>query len=133
MASRRQIPPPSRPRRRQKLVPVPLWVAGKLARYQAMREHLFSNVDLALRLGVSETAVRRMLDPDHDTKIEKPQTAIQRSRCWASFSVWLSQTRRDHSGCPTAKRNGGAAMDYGAPPFVRYSGSNHARARSRTG
>lgn len=77
IASRLPIPAPSRPRRGQKLVPVPLWIAGKLALYVAMRERRLSNVELARRLGVSETVVRRMLDPDHDTKIEKLQAALQ--------------------------------------------------------
>ena len=34
------------------------------------------NTDLAKRLGVSETVVRRMLDPKHNTKPEKIQAAL---------------------------------------------------------
>jgi antitoxin HicB len=57
-------------------VPVPLWVAGKLALYLTMREQKITNSDLARRLGVRETVVRRMLDPDHATKSEKLQAAL---------------------------------------------------------
>jgi antitoxin HicB len=32
--------------------------------------------DLAKRIGVSETVVRRMLDPKHNTKPEKIQAAL---------------------------------------------------------
>ncbi len=57
-------------------VPVPLWIAGKLALYLAMREQGISNSALARRLGVRETVVRRMLDPDHETRSEKLQAAL---------------------------------------------------------
>jgi antitoxin HicB len=71
------VPTPSAPKRGQRLVPVPLWIAGKLALYSAMREQGLSNNALACRLGVRETVVRRMLDPDHATKSEKLQTAME--------------------------------------------------------
>ena len=71
------IPPPSHVRRGQRLVPVPLWIAGKLALYLTMHEKGISNSELARRLGVRETVVRRMLDPDHDTKSEKLQSALE--------------------------------------------------------
>jgi len=41
-----------------------------------MRESGMRNTELAKRLGVSETVVRRMLDPKHSTKPEKIQTAL---------------------------------------------------------
>lgn len=77
IAEKSQIPAPSPLRRGQRLVPVPLWIAGKLALYLAMRERHISNSELARRLGVRETVVRRMLDPDHDTKSEKLQAALE--------------------------------------------------------
>ena len=76
MAEKNAVPHPSRLRSGQRLVPVPLWVAGKLALYQAIREAGISNSELARRLGVRETIVRRMLDPDHDTKAERLQAAL---------------------------------------------------------
>ena len=41
-----------------------------------MREQKITNSELARRLGVRETVVRRMLDPDHATKAEKLQAAL---------------------------------------------------------
>ena len=50
------------------------WIAPKLALYLRMREFGINNSKLARKLGVRETVVRRMLDPDHATKTEKLQT-----------------------------------------------------------
>jgi antitoxin HicB len=54
----------------------PFWIAGKLALYSALREQGISNSELARRLGVRETVIRRMLDPDHATKPERLQAAL---------------------------------------------------------
>lgn len=70
------IPPPSKPRRGQHLIGVPLYLAAKLALYLAVREQRIPNTELARRLRVSETVVRRMLSPKHDTKPEKIQAAL---------------------------------------------------------
>ncbi len=77
IAEKSEIPAPSRLKRGQRLVPVPLWIAGKLALYLTMIEQGVSNSELARRLGVRETVVRRMLDPDHDTRSEKIQAALE--------------------------------------------------------
>ena len=53
-----------------------LFRSPKLALYLAMRERRMPNTELAKRLGVSETVVRRMLNPKHDTKPEKIQAAL---------------------------------------------------------
>jgi antitoxin HicB len=71
-----EIPPPSKPKCGQHLISVPLYLAPKLALYLAMRERRMANTELAKRLGVSETVVRRMLNPKHDTKPEKIQAAL---------------------------------------------------------
>lgn len=76
LSERGQIPKPSKVKPGLQLVPVPLWIAGKMALYVAMREQGLSNVALAAKLGVRETVVRRMLDPNHDTKSEKLQAAL---------------------------------------------------------
>lgn len=70
------IPDPSKLKRGQYPVSVPLYLAPKLALYLAMRDTGIRNTDLAKRLGVSETVVRRMLDPKHNTKPERIQTAL---------------------------------------------------------
>jgi antitoxin HicB len=71
-----EIPTPSRAKRGQRQVPVPLWLAPKLGLYVAMRDQRVSNSELARRLGVHERVVRRMLDPKHATKAEKIQAAL---------------------------------------------------------
>ena len=70
------IPKPSRLKRSQHAISVPLYLAPKLALYLAMRDSSLRNTDVAKRLGVSETVVRRMLDPKHNTKPEKIQAAL---------------------------------------------------------
>ncbi len=77
MADKAEIPKPSRLKRGQKIVPVPLWIVGKLALYWAIRELSMSQSELARRLNVRETVVRRMLDPHHDTRPEKLQAALE--------------------------------------------------------
>src|ERR1700685_1170546 len=67
MADKTDVPKPSRLKRGQKLVPVRLWIVANLALYWAIRELGVSQAELARRLGVRETIVRRMLDPNHDT------------------------------------------------------------------
>ena len=76
MADKANVAKPSRVKRGQKVVPVPLWIVGKLALYWALREFGMSQSELARRLHVRETAVRRVLDPDHGTRPEKVQAAL---------------------------------------------------------
>jgi antitoxin HicB len=71
-----EIPLPSKPKRGQQLISVPLLLAPKLALYLAMRQGRITNTEVARRLGVSETVVRRMLNPRHVTKPEKIQAAL---------------------------------------------------------
>lgn len=71
------IPAPSRLKRGQHPIGVPLYLAPKLALYLAVRQHGLRNTELAKRLGVSETVVRRMLDPKHDTKLARIQAALK--------------------------------------------------------
>src|SRR3984885_12715483 len=76
LSRREEIPAPSAAKRGQGLVPVPLWLAPKLALYLAMRDQRVNNSELARRLGVHERVIRRMLDPAHATKAVR----IQRNR-----------------------------------------------------
>lgn len=77
MADRIEVPKPSRLKRGQQPVPVPLWIVGKLALHWAVRDRGISQSALARRLNVRETVVRRMLDPNHDTRPEKIQAAVE--------------------------------------------------------
>ena len=76
LSRREEIPVPSRAKHGQRMVPVPLWLAPKLALHLAMRDQRINNSELARRLGVHERVVRRMLDPQHATKAEKIQAAL---------------------------------------------------------
>ena len=80
IADKMSVPKPSRLKRGQRLVPVPFWIVAKLALYWAIRELDVSQSELARRLGVRETVVRRMLDPNHDTRPEKIQAALEALR-----------------------------------------------------
>jgi antitoxin HicB len=72
---RRPLPRPSAAKGRH-IVPVPPLAAAKLALCEAMRRQDISNSELARRLGVTETVVRRLVDPDHASRIERVQAAL---------------------------------------------------------
>lgn len=66
----------------QPLIAVPPVVATKLALYTAMRAQGVTNVALAARLGISESAVRKLVNPDHRSHIghvEKALAAVGRT------------------------------------------------------
>lgn len=66
----RQIPEPSPKRKNEVMVPVSPLVAAKLALRTAMQDKGLSNIALGKKLGISEGAVRRLLNPDHASKLE---------------------------------------------------------------
>ena len=76
LSRKEEIPAPSAAKRGQRLAPVPLWLAPKLALYLAMRDQQVNNSELARRLRVHERVIRRMLDPEHASKAEKIQAAL---------------------------------------------------------
>ena len=76
LVDKQPIPAPSSAKRGQQLIPVPLWIAPKAALYNAMCDRKISNSELARRLGIRETVVRRMLDPDHATKSANLERAL---------------------------------------------------------
>lgn len=73
----RELPVPSAPTRRQHVVPVDALVAAKLALRSAMRAESVSNSELARRLDVTEAVVRRLVDPDHASRMERVVVALQ--------------------------------------------------------
>ena len=72
-----EIPTPSEPVDGQFSVPVPSVVAAKLALYSAMRAQRITKVELAERLGVSESAVRKLTNPDHRSHMSQVQRALR--------------------------------------------------------
>ena len=74
--ARRAIPKPS-PGRRRATVPLPALVAAKSALCCGMRAEGVGNTALAERLGVTEGAVRRLIDPDHRSHIGQVEAALR--------------------------------------------------------
>ena len=75
--AREDIPAPSPLVDGQVLVSVAPIVAAKLALYAAMREQGVTNVALAVRLGLHENAVRRLVDPGHRSHIASVEKALR--------------------------------------------------------
>lgn len=73
---RLNIPEPSPPKKGQQTVIVPPLVSAKLALNQTMREAQITRVAMGQRLGVSEGAVRRLLDLDHKSHIGQVDAAL---------------------------------------------------------
>ena len=71
------IPTPSAVTNGQASVPVPPVVAAKLALYTAMRAQRITKVGLAQRLEVSESAVRKLTNPDHRSHVNLVQKALR--------------------------------------------------------
>jgi antitoxin HicB len=76
MATGRDIPTPSRPRRGERQVALPVVSALKAALYSAVRESHLSKRELARRLGLDEKEARRMLDPAHPSKVPALERAL---------------------------------------------------------
>ncbi len=77
VAEQKNMPTPSSAKRGEVPIAVPSLVAAKLALHQAMQEQAITNVALASRLGVTEAIVRRLINPDHSSKIEKVEVALE--------------------------------------------------------
>lgn len=71
-----EIPVPSRARRGERMVSPPITSALKAAVYVAMREQKVSKSELARRMHVQEKETRRMLDPNHPTKVPALERAL---------------------------------------------------------
>ena len=72
----RELPAPSKPHAGEYLVPVNALVAAKLALRSAMQEQGVSNVRQAEQLGLSESAVRRLVNPDHLSRLDRVVAAL---------------------------------------------------------
>ena len=68
MRERKNLPEPSRAIGIRFVVAPPVAIALKAALYEAIRETGLSQRSLARDLGVAESEVRRMLNPDHATR-----------------------------------------------------------------
>ena len=71
------IPSPSAADEGHALVMTPAVVAAKLALYTAMRTQRITKVELARRLGVSESAARKLMNPDHNSRMGQLEKALR--------------------------------------------------------
>lgn len=72
-----EIPHPSKPKRAEHLVHLPLQMTLKAALYLAIGEADISKVELARLMKVDEKEVRRMVDPHHGTKLATIERALK--------------------------------------------------------
>ena len=72
------LPDPSDAGRKRTLVVPPVQIALKAALYEAWREAGISQRRLARDLGIAESEVRRMLNPEHSTKAATIDGALRR-------------------------------------------------------
>ena len=79
ISAQRGIPRPS-PVCGRAVVPLPALAAAKIALYGAMCAAGIGNAALAVRLGISEGAVRRLIDLDHCLHIGQVETGVAHSR-----------------------------------------------------
>ena len=74
---KREIPTPSPVATGQELVAVPPVAAAKLALYTAMCKQGITRDALAARLGLSESAIRKLIDPDCYSHISQIMKALK--------------------------------------------------------
>ncbi|MDE2969792.1 MAG: type II toxin-antitoxin system HicB family antitoxin [Chloroflexota bacterium] len=72
-----EIPTPSEPQPGQVMIAVYPIVAAKLALYTLMRERRITKVALGEMLGISEAAVRKLVNPDHRSHISQVERALK--------------------------------------------------------
>jgi len=53
-----------------------LLIASKLTLVESMRRNHINNVELARRMGLTENAIRRLIDPDHRSHIGQVERAL---------------------------------------------------------
>jgi len=74
---RRDIPPPSKPKKGQQTVPLPPQAAMKLAIYQGMRDQGITQAALGECIGADGRQIRRILDLDHNTSLSQLVRALK--------------------------------------------------------
>jgi antitoxin HicB len=77
ITDRKDIPAPSARKRGQHLVALPAIVTAKLALYRAMLESGTRKADLARKLGVHAPQIDRLLDLDHDSRLDQIESAAR--------------------------------------------------------
>lgn len=73
----RALPAPGAPAPGQVVVTAPPLIAAKLALYSVMQRDRITKVELAWRLGVSDTTVHRIVNPEHRSHIDQVERALR--------------------------------------------------------
>jgi len=76
LADREPLPTPSAPGPGDLLVPLPLRMAAKLALHRTCREQGIGVSELARRLDCQLREAQRLLDPKHQTKVDRLAEAV---------------------------------------------------------
>ncbi len=74
--AKRPLPSPSEVKPNQFPIVLPILIAAKLALYDAMCEAEVTDVEFGKRLGISERAVRCLLDLDHRSHVGQVEAAL---------------------------------------------------------
>jgi antitoxin HicB len=85
--ARQAIPAPSRLKRRQKAVALPLLTEAKLALYEAMRTARVGKAELARRLNWHLPQVDRLLDLMHASRLDQIEDAFRALGLRLSISI----------------------------------------------
>ena len=93
----RSVPIPSAPEPGQVMIAVYPIVAAKLALYTLMRERRMTKVALGELLGISEAAVRKLVNPDHRSHLSQVERALKLLGYSLSLSVTAIGARMDES------------------------------------
>ena len=83
----KDIPRPSTASSSQELVAVPAVMTGKLALYSAMRSQNITKSELARRLGIRQSAIQKLIDPDSQSRIGHLQAALDAVGCQLVIDV----------------------------------------------
>lgn len=78
---RRPVPPPSAPVAGERLVALPLSVSAKVLLLNAMIERQVRPADLARLMGIKPQEVNRIIDLEHNTKIDTVADAMAALGC----------------------------------------------------
>ena len=91
------IPSPSAPEPGQVMVAVYPIVAAKLALYTLMQQRRMTKVGLGEMLGITEAAVRKLVNPDHRSHISQVERALKLLGYSLSLSVAPTEARVDET------------------------------------
>ena len=71
------LPQPGRVKRGQRGIEIPSMVAVKMAIYQAMKEQGLTQSELGAKLKCDARQIRRLLDFDHNSRVDQVEDALQ--------------------------------------------------------